>query len=29
LFSRISLVNESRRVRNLGYRVTVKTLSHR
>lgn len=29
LFSRISLVNETRRVRNLGYRVTVKTLSHR
>lgn len=29
LFSRISLVNESRRVGNLGYRVTVKTISHR
>lgn len=29
LFSRISLVNEARRVRSLGYRVTVKTLSHR
>jgi uncharacterized protein (TIGR04141 family) len=27
LFSRISLVSEARRVRNLGYKVTVKTIS--
>jgi uncharacterized protein (TIGR04141 family) len=29
LFSRVSLVNEARRVRGLGYRLTVKTLSYR